>query len=98
MRRVSPVPPVLPIVATALVLVVAGAGCRKARPSAPQTCSAPGPKKFGEACEEPCDCGSGICWEFGDGERACTERCADSSECPPGSRGKKCTRQGVCRT
>jgi hypothetical protein len=99
MRRVFPALPVLPVLAIASFLLAAGsAGCRKAQPSAPQTCSSPGPKKFGEACDGPCDCASGFCWKFGDGDRACTKRCTDSSECPPGSRGQKCTRQGVCRT
>lgn len=95
MRRVLPTLPILPIL---VVLLAPGSGgCRKARPAASQTCPAPGVKPFGQPCAGPCDCASGLCWEFGDGEHACTQRCTDPSQCPSGSRGQKCTKQGICR-
>jgi hypothetical protein len=101
MRRVPRASTLLSILPFLLGLAAAGpAGCRKARSAAPQACFAPSAKKFGDVCEGPCDCASGVCFEFGGGERTwtCTLRCKESSECPFGSRGQKCTRQGVCRT
>ena len=52
---------------------------------------------FGAPCESSDQCVSGVCFEFGDGTKGCTQKCASADDCPPGSQGKKCNNQGVCR-
>ena len=53
-------------------------------------------KAFGEACSEDLECQTGTCWEFGVGDM-CTFACEEDSECPEGSEGQKCNKQGYCR-
>ena len=53
-------------------------------------------KVFGEECVDGPDCASGVCHEFGQGTW-CTLSCQNDDECPEGSEGKKCNKQGVCR-
>lgn len=53
--------------------------------------------EFAAPCESSDQCKSGICYEFGDGTKGCTQKCESSGECPSGSQGRKCNNQGVCR-
>ncbi len=52
---------------------------------------------FGTACTSACVCSSGVCYTFGDGTQACTLACTADTQCPSGSMGQKCNRQGYCR-
>jgi hypothetical protein len=40
---------------------------------------------------------SGVCSEFGQLGWVCTVACEDEAECPEGSEGAKCNKQGFCR-
>ena len=53
--------------------------------------------EFGECCLGEADCTSGVCHFFGDGSQLCTLHCVTNEDCPVGSQGRKCNRQGVCR-
>lgn len=53
--------------------------------------------QFGESCETGEDCEDGVCHEFGQIGFACTVECKDDNDCPEGSEGSKCNKQGVCR-
>ncbi len=100
--------PPMRLILGVLLVVLAGesAGCHKKDSPAPQVppdavrqCPDAGGKAFGQECSVDCECASGVCGRFGDGTRACSQRCTDASQCPSGSRGKKCTKkEGVCRT
>ena len=52
---------------------------------------------FGEPCEDNPDCASNLCHEFGQVGKACTITCEKPEDCPVGSEGQKCNKQGVCR-
>lgn len=52
---------------------------------------------FGEPCEQSSDCVDGVCQEFGQLGKVCTETCTDDSTCPDGSEGQKCNNKGFCR-
>lgn len=52
---------------------------------------------FGAPCTDPSECEAGVCHEFGAVGRACTQECERDEDCPEGSEGRKCNRQGVCR-
>jgi hypothetical protein len=80
-----------------LLLAVGSAGCRKGAQPVSQPCTGAGVKTLGQACATNCECASGVCYAFGDGGQVCAQRCTDSSQCPPGSRGQKCNKEGVCR-
>jgi hypothetical protein len=53
--------------------------------------------QFGDPCETSEDCEDGVCHEFGQIGLACTLECENDLECPDGSEGQKCNKQGVCR-
>ncbi len=54
-------------------------------------------RTFGQCCTDNAQCGSNVCYTFGDGTQACTLNCTTSDECPEGSQGKKCNQEKVCR-
>jgi hypothetical protein len=81
---------------------VEGAGCKRrphhgSKENPAQACASVGALAFGEKCASDCECSSSLCAEFGDGARVCSKPCEAAAECPPGSRGKKCSQQGFCR-
>lgn len=53
--------------------------------------------EFAAPCETSDQCKSGVCYEFGDGTKGCTLKCGSADDCPEGSQGKKCNREGICR-
>lgn len=53
--------------------------------------------QFGDSCETGDDCEDGVCHDFGQIGLACTLECKDDIDCPEGSEGQKCNKQGVCR-
>ena len=55
-------------------------------------------RPFASCCTANSECTSGVCFKFGDGTQACTEKCKTAADCPSGSQGKKCNGQGYCRT
>lgn len=62
------------------------------------TCDVTGnARTFGQCCTENSQCESSVCNEFGDGTQGCTLACTANSDCPEGSKGKKCNEQGFCR-
>lgn len=60
-------------------------------------CAADGGGAFGAACTDACECATGVCHQFGQGDQACTQTCTADDQCPSGSQGKKCNNMGVCR-
>ncbi len=54
-------------------------------------------RKFGDCCGQNSECDDGVCFAFGDGSESCTLECDTDSDCPEGSKGKKCNNDGVCR-
>jgi len=89
-------------IAAATVLLVSIAGCGGSQPVDDPTDSCAydddlGDAQWAEDCTERCDCTSGICHLFGDGIHACTAECERDEDCPEGSQGQKCNRQGICR-
>jgi hypothetical protein len=52
---------------------------------------------YGKACKADPDCHGGTCFLFGDGTQLCTFPCTTPDQCPSGSQGQKCNKQGRCR-
>jgi len=56
-----------------------------------------GTKAFGDTCTDNGECQSNLCFTFGTGDQLCTITCSAATDCPSGSQGQKCNKQGVCR-
>lgn len=56
-----------------------------------------GTAEFGDTCTGDEDCGTCVCFTFGDDSSLCTYECTSDDECPEGSRGRRCNSYGYCR-